>query len=611
MFSVAIVFGQTYRHELLEWDDTAHIVHNPHVNPPSWAGLLNTWRRPFFNLYVPVTYTFFSGEAWLAQSGEALASTATDPISLPAPALDARVFHLGNLCLHAGNVLLVYVLLLRFLGHRGGACTGALLFALHPVQVESVAWVSETRGLLAALFSLLAALAYLRGVDEDSYANAKSWQRRAAWYVIATIGFALALLSKPSAAALPLVLLVLQGLLLARSEHFAARRMAKATLWLVPWFLLAVALSLVNKSQQSGEVIRFVPTPAERLLIAGDALTFYLTKLFVPWPLAAAYGHSARQVLEDPLLWPKALAPLVLAVPLAWLRPRAIWLAGAGVFLAALVPVLGLVPFGYEDISTVADRYMYLALLGPALVVAYFASNRWSTATIAVCGSVAALLALASAWQASYWTDQETLFAQCLWASPPSYIAHDKVGLAYLERREAAAAAEHFQIARDIDPTYAITYNNLGSAYRQLQRFEDAAAQYQLALDLDPAYTVARFNLGNVCLRDLDRLDDARDCFEAVIRANPRFAPAHLNLGVARLRQGDAAAALPLIEEALRLKPDDPETLFTQGHVLWQLGRRPEALASLEQAFRRNPAEQRYLMAWQKYQREAQQSPTP
>jgi tetratricopeptide (TPR) repeat protein len=275
------------------------------------------------------------------------------------------------------------------------------------------------------------------------------------------------------------------------------------------------------------------------------------------------------------------------------------------------VPVLGLVPFAYEDISTVADRYLYLALIGPALVVAYFAGAYWSRATITLATSIALLFTLLSAVQVSYWIDQETLFRQCLWASPRSYVAHDKVGLADLERHEAAAAAKHFEQARDIDPTYTVTYNNLGNAYRELRRFEEAAAQYRLALEIEPTSSVARFNLGNVCLKDLDRLNEARDCFAAVIRANPNYAAAHLNLGVVLLRQGDAAGALPPLEEALRLEPGDAETFFTLGHAYWQLGRRQEALAKLEEAVRRNPAEPRYRLIWEKYRREAAAGPSP
>lgn len=603
--AVALVFGQCYRFELLEWDDMVHVVRNANVNPPSWTGVIETWRKPYFNLYVPATYTFFAVEAWLAELNAVG--------NAPPPArntLDPRIFHLGNLCLHMANVLLVYVLLKRLVGHRGGAFFGALLFALHPMQVECVAWVSETRGLLAGLFSLLAAICYLRVVGDGKPALGKTWQAKAVWYATATVLFALALLSKPSAVSLPLMLLVLQSLWVRQPEPRIPRQWLTAILWLIPWLALAAVLTLVNKAQQSGEVIRFVPSPAQRLLIAGDALSFYLAKLVFPWPLAAAYGHSARQVLADPLVWLKALAPLVIAVPLLFFRPRRVWLTGAGVFLAALAPILGLVPFGYQDISTVADRYLYLALIGPALVVAYFVANNWSRAAIGVAASLVLLFAGLSAVQASYWIDEERLFAHCLWVSPTSYVAHDKVGLTYLARREAAIAADHFLQARDIDPTYAVTYNNLGNAYRELQRFDQAVTQFRLALNLEPTNFLVWFNLGNVYLKDLDDLSAARDCFERVIRIKPEFAAAHLNLGVVLLRQGDATASLAPLEEALRLVPGDAESQFTLGHALWQLGRRQEALAYLEEAFRKNPAEPRYLTAWQKYQRAAAQLPS-
>jgi tetratricopeptide (TPR) repeat protein len=588
LLAVAFVFGQTYRHELLAWDDTLHVTQNPNVNPPSWAGLANTWRKPYFNLYVPVTYSFFAAEAWFARPGSA-SSISSTPHGAPVPvALDARAFHIGNVCLHVANVLLVYALLVRLVGHRGGA-----------------------------FFSLVSAWCYFQAVAAGDAVPASAWHRKALWYVAATLGFALALLSKPSAVALPVMLFLMHGLLLGRNDRstsqrwLAAAQWLAAARWLAPWLLMAGAMILVNKSQQSGDVIRFAPAPGERLLIAGEAISFYLTKLLIPWPVATAYGHSARQVLADPLLWPKALAPLGLAFALIWLRPRPVWLAGVGVFLAALVPVLGFVPFAYEDISTVADRYLYLALLGPALVVAHFAATKWSPRTRVISTAVGLLFALLSAWQASYWRDEESLFAQCVWASPRSYVAHNKLGLVELARGDARAAAAHFEQARDIDPTYAVTYNNLASAYRTLARFDEAIAEYRAALKLDPTSAIANFNLGNIYLADLNRLDEARQCFTESIRLNPKYAPAQLNLGVVLLRQGDAAAALPPIEEALRLSPGDAEVLFTLGHALWLSGRRPEALSRFTEAVRLNPSEPRYLTAWQKYQREATAGTSP
>lgn len=613
MLAVALVFGQTYRHQLLAWDDLLHVTQNPNVNPPSWAGLANTWREPYFNFYVPVSYSFFAAEAWLARpSGTVAAAEKPSGMASAPVALDARVFHIGNVCLHAANVLLVYALLVRLIGHRGGAFFGALLFALHPVQVESVAWVSETRGLLAGFFSLLSAWCYLQAVAEFKVATPSHWRRRILWYAAAAIGFALALLSKPSAAALPIMLFLLHGLLIDRSQQPSARRWLAAAMWLAPWLLLAGAMTLVNKSQQSGDVIRFAPPPAARLLIAGDALTFYLTKLLIPWPLAAAYGHSARQVLADPLLWPKAFAPLVLAVALVWLRPRPVWLAGAGIFLAALLPVLGFVPFAYEDISTVADRYLYLAMVGPALVVAYFAAASWPQRTFAIGASVAICYALLSVWQASYWRDEETLFAQCVWASPRSYIAHNKLGLAEQARGDLRAALVHYEQARELDPDYAVTYSNLAGAYRAQRRFDEAITQYRKALELSPRSYITNFNLGNIYFKDLKRLDEARPYFAETTRLNPNYAPAQLSLAAILLLQGDLRGALPPIEAALRLSPEDPEVHFTLGHALWQLGRRQEALAQFADAVRRNPTEPRYLSVWQQYQREmAAESPRP
>ena len=210
VLAMLAVFGQVSGHAFLMWDDEQHLRdlgYNPRLNPVTWRGVGRFWIRPYFGLYVPVSYTFFAAEALIARQ----------PPDEDGCTLNPAVFHLGNLVLHIGCVLLVFAILRRLFRHDGAACAGAMLFGLHPVQVESVAWISETRGVLCALFSLLAIWQYLRyddafhcrrrlqsaiaGDDNSPATGEGSRATGVASYMVATVAFTLALLSKPAAVA--------------------------------------------------------------------------------------------------------------------------------------------------------------------------------------------------------------------------------------------------------------------------------------------------------------------------------------------------------------------------------------------------------------------------
>lgn len=397
--SVVAVYGQTARHELLTWDDLQHIVANPNVNPPSWAGVARSWREPYWGLYAPLSYTWFAAEAALALRRAPDGTTRLDP----------AVFHLGNVLLHAGSTLLVYWLLRRLLARSfaPAACwtparaspsaialescasqapatpTGApsaaspatilacgaaaALFALHPVQVESVAWVSEGRGLLCAFWSLVALWQWV------VYWQSGDGRAAVRHYAAATAAYVLALLSKPAAVAVPLMAGVLAvGWFPAPSSAEASGRSWRAAARsLAPWFVGAAAWTVLTKLLQPDADADFVAPWWARPLVAGDALAFYLSKLVAPWGLCPDYGRSPRWVMAQGTFYVAWLVPAALVASLACLRGRRVWLTAVGLSVAWLVPVLGFVPFEYQRISTVADRYLYLAMFGPALALAW------------------------------------------------------------------------------------------------------------------------------------------------------------------------------------------------------------------------------------------------
>ena len=263
------VFGQVGGHEFLSWDDNIHVTENPLLNPVRWGGVAELWQQPYWGLYIPLSYTFFAGE---------MAAAGSPP--------DPAVFHLVNLALHVGCVLLVFAILRRLFGHDGAACCGALLFGLHPVQVESVAWISETRGVLCGVFSLVAVWLYLRYADVPG-----SRRSRIIHYALATAAFVLALLCKPAAVAVPLLIGVLDAGLLRRPWR-------QVLMCVGPWLVVALGwTAFTSQLQPGGSLPHDLPIWA-RPLVAGDALAFYLYKLAAPLQCGPDYGRTPRWVMD-------------------------------------------------------------------------------------------------------------------------------------------------------------------------------------------------------------------------------------------------------------------------------------------------------------------------
>jgi len=524
-----LVFAQTREFEFINRDDDINVSANPHLNPVSADGLVELWTAPYAGLYIPLSYTVWAGVAAVSREGAGSAG-----------ALDPGPFHAANVALHALASVLVLLLLRHLTDRVAPALAGALLFALHPLQVESVAWVTELRGLLAACLGLGAALAYV--------AHARSPQPRPTGLGAAALGlFALSLLSKPSVVALPLVLFALDTLALRRDWRTALRATA-------PWFLLAAVVVVAAKSQQDVETIGAGAPLWARPFIAGDALAFYLGKLFWPAQLAMDYGRTPEAVMQSSgfyALWsiPAALVAAVFAVPS--LRSAR---APVAIFAAGLLPVLGLVPFGYQRISTVADRYVYLAMLGPALGLC-LALARWNGRALWIGGG---LLLAGLGWkshaQTATWRSSETVFAHAVEVTPESWSLHV----------------------------------NLGADLSAAGRIDEARAHYLEALRLDPTAAQALYNLGAIAFRT-NQLVEARNYLERAIAAAPAYSEAHASLGLVATQQGDFVRAEAALREALRILPGRAKTHEALGVLFAQTGKLDEAYRHFGEAVRLEP----------------------
>lgn len=503
--AVALVFGRTVSFPFLGWDDDTAVTANPYLAPASLENLGRFWSAPRTGLYVPVSFTVL----WL----EARISAWT----LGQGAFDPRVFHLVLLLFHLGCAGLVFAILARLVSDARAALLGALLFALHPLQTESVAWITETRGVAAAFFALLSLERYLAAASSEREGAA------ARDVAIAGVAFVLALLAKPTAVALPLIALLL--------DRFALRRPLRRSLPVLGvGFGLALLLVWITKSQQVDSTIRFGAPAWARPLVALDAVAFYLAKVFWPVGLVADYGRKPAWLLEQGGFWLHGILPVGLAL-LAALDPgRRWWLLALGVFVVAIAPVSGLVPFHFQDISTVADRYAYLALLGPAIALAALVARRKEAFVAATAGAIVAGLGGLAFVQAGYWRDTEALFRRTLEANPKSVVALVNLGVAEGARGDVEEAARRYRAAIEIDPDHPVARGNLGAQLLVQGQLEEAVLVLGETVRRSPDYPFARQNLA-IALVKLGRMGEAEGELRQGLVLQPGYHGLHLTLG--------------------------------------------------------------------------------
>jgi Flp pilus assembly protein TadD len=498
-------------------------------------------------------------------------------------------YHLLNVLLHATAACLFARLLQRLA--IPGAWFAALLFALHPVCVESVAWISEQKNTLSAVFYLLAALAYLRFHDS----------RRPAQYAAATALFVLALLTKTVTASLPAALLVVfwwrQGRIDRRHD----------VLPLLPWFALG-ALSGLGTAHFERELIGaqgsdFALAFDERLLLAGRVVWFYLGKLVWPAELIFIYPRwtvDAAQWWQ----WIFLAAGLAFLAALLWLalaHRRRGPLATALLFGGTLFPVLGffnVYPFLF---SYVADHFQYLASLavfalagaGLSVLAARLSRRTALGAAALLLGTLGTLTCL----QSRMYRDVTTLYETTLERNPSCWMAHQNLAIALAESGQVDAAIAHLRTALAIKPDNAAAENNLGDNLTRLGRLDEALPHLQRAVELQPNYVVGHCNLATTLAR-LHRFEEAFPHFAEAARLDPRYPQTEQNWGIALMESGQPAQAFAHLARAVEIAPGWVEGRIYFGRALAGRNRMQEAADQFRSAVEAAPGsgEANYLL---------------
>ena len=596
ILAVLLVFGQAALFGFVGLDDTNHILENPHfASPLSWRALFEFWRAPYFGLYIPLVYSVWGV---LVGAMQALGGAIS-----PAP------FHVLNIACHMLNSLLV-LRLLQLVGCRvPAALLGALFFALHPLQVEAVVWVSGFKDLFCAFWVLAAACLWL-SQPVDPRDQQTGYGIRAA----AACCFLLALLAKPGAVVAPFLIMAWVA---ARARCLRVTRQG-AMIAVFAALLAAVVALQTSELQQAAQATKGAPLWA-RPLLAADALGFWLGKLCWPWPLCFDYGRTPGAALTDPWLWLKTALPVALifgALMLLRRRRLAVPAAALALFLLGCAGNLGIIAFGFQNISTVADRYVYLSLSGAALAVAWAAESLPRRAAI-VAGLLLVLAAgVASVFQGVRWRSAEELFRYTLERNPASFTAagglayalhvrgdiaaalplyeraialqprfadgHTNLATALLQQGHAQAAIDHFEQALAIMPDDGVTLNNLGLALQRTGRRDAARKSYEAAMRITHS-PLAAHNLGSL-LEEMNEPSGALAAFQYAVAVAPGMSDSWQRLGGLYARAGDDSRAEEAYRHVVKLDPARGEAWSALGALLIRQGRRGEADACFTRA---------------------------
>src|SRR5438876_7017380 len=573
-FSTFAAFLPARQNQFVNWDDAENFLDNPHYRGLGWSQLHWMWTTHQGH-YIPLT--------WMTLGLDYLL-WGMNPVG----------YHLTNLLLHAANAVVFFVVVRRLLtralsspSERGyalavSAGVAALVFAIHPLRVESVAWATERRDVLSGLFYLLTILMYLRAYEFGA--------RGRGWYWLAVAVFVCALLSKSMVVNLPVVLLIL--------DVYPLRRLGGAIGWWseparrvyvekIPFVLLAAAASAIAVMAQSSVhaalSLAQLSVPG-RLAISAYGVSFYLWKMVVPLNLSPLYE---RPLTLDPSAMPFVLSyGLVLALTAIVLALRrrapgllAVWFA----YVVVLLPVLGIFQSGPQ---IAADRYTYLAGLGWALLTGaalLSVSRRLPFLSTGLAFFLLLGLGVLTWNQVHVWHDSENLWSHAVAIDPGAPVGQYSRGWALAQQGKLTEAMAHYQTALRLNPDYAEAHTAGGALLADQGKLAEASEHYQTALRLKPDHAEAHGNVGSALARQ-GKLAEAVEHYQTALRFKPDHADAHYNWGNAPTREGKLAEAIEHYRQALQIKPDHAVAHYNWGNALIRQDKPAEASEHYRQA---------------------------
>jgi tetratricopeptide (TPR) repeat protein len=564
-----LVYWPTFSFPFVDYDDPHYVFNNPHVQSGLTADNIR-WAFTTFDCgnWHPLTWLSLQLDATLFGGQK------------------AGGFHATNVLLHTANTVLLFLILVRLTGGVGPSAMAAGLFALHPLHVESVAWVTERKDVLSTLFWLLAMAAYL------FYVNRPSVRR----YLLLLVALGLGLLAKAMLVTLPCVLLLL--------DYWPLRRWSRVNfryllLEKMPLFALVVATCVLTfQAQLHGKsVAPFEGVPlGARLGNALLAYTSYLGKMIWPAHLAVYYPHPRADL---PWAWATAAGLLLAVITLLVFGPGRRWpylAVGWLWYLGTLVPVIGLVQVGGQSM---ADRYTYVPMIGLLLMLSCGAADlarAWRLPRSYLTAAGVLVLAACAALtrnQLDAWKSTRHLWAHTAAATKNNIMAYINLGVCYSDEKKFLDAKQAFEKAATIDPRLAEPRINLGSVYAELGLWERAAAEFRAGIDLNPQQAPSYYNLGNA-LAHLGQREEAVAAYRRAIELNPHDPVPYINLGIQLDYLGRLEEAESVLRKGIEVDPSNAQIHSNLGILLVELDRQEEALTEFRKAIALDPNDLRF-----------------
>jgi tetratricopeptide (TPR) repeat protein len=564
--TLAVYIG-VYHYGFIEYDDNTYVFDNPVVKKGLTSSGL-AW-----------AFTTFHGANW-------------HPLTWLSHMLDCQLFgsttpgahHLVNLGFHLANTLLLFIAFVKMTNKPWRSSLVAAIFALHPLHVESVAWIAERKDVLSTFLGLVSLLFYVRYTKN----------RTILMYAPVILSLALALMAKPMLVTLPFLFLLLDIWPLERLPWPPALNTLKPLLTgKIPLFVMVAASSIVTfiAQRSGGAVSDLTRLPfKDRLATAAIAYISYIAKSFWPTKLAVLYPYQAHP--SQDVFGALVILIGVTIAAFIWARRRPYVLVGWLWYIGMLVPVIGLVQVGAQSM---ADRYTYLPLVGLSVAAVWLAADlienrRLLTRAAAVAASAAlVVLAVQAHLQARYWKSGEDLFVHALAVTERNHIIQNNLGVALASKGRNDEAILHYSKATVLKPDYAEAHGNLGHELMRAGRFDEAYSHLVTALEITPSLAGAHADLGTL-LAAQGKLEDARSHLEESIRIDPGQPDAHSNLGFVLQRLGRIDDAITQCNEALRLKPDSVDAHYNLATALTAKGQKAEAIAEFSKVLALSPA---------------------
>ena len=558
------VFSPAFTNQFVNWDDYAYIVDNPVIKDLSWKNIAY-----IFNIHTHVVGNYH-------------------PLTVLSMAIEYNIvelkpflYHLDNLLLHLLNICLVCMIVWKLSGKFIATLITTVLFAIHPMRVESVVWAAERKDVLYSFFFLLALLYYIR------YQTYKD--RPVFYYLLTLLFFIFSLLSKGQAVVLPFVLILIDYW---EKRSFSARLILEK----IPFLLLAIVFGLLATQAESNSLttermMHF--TLSERFFYAGYNLIAYPFKLLWPYNLSCFYGYPYKENL-----WFVKLALPVVLIILGFIfykfRKNRLMMFGVLYFLSTIFIVIQLLPIGN---AIIADRYTYIPYLGLFFIIA-MGIDQWivrkpgkKKLIIGLLSIQLFIFAIASYAQSRTWKNSETLWAQTLKVNPREAIAHNNIGAVYLDQKDYEKAIEHFNQAIVNKENYLEVfeaYNNLGKACMDLKKYEDAITAYNHSLEITPSFAATWFDQG-LCYSDMGKYGEAIADFTKFISLQPT-ANAYYSRGLAFKNSGKLDEAIEDYSTAIALKPDYVAAYLNRANAFFKRGNLADALANYDRVLQLDPS---------------------